>query len=173
MDAIERMPRPQNVNEVRSFIGFVNYYNRFIANVCEILRPLNKLLQEGTKFQWSQECDAAFLKAKEEFTSDKCLTFYNPNLPLILATDASTIGVGAALSHKFPDGTERPIMWISQGLNLSQRKYSQMDKEAYAIVFAVQKLHKYLYGNKFTLVTDHRPLTQIFSLKSSLPTYSA
>ncbi|XP_017875587.1 uncharacterized protein K02A2.6-like [Ceratina calcarata] len=105
--------------------------------------------------------------------SDKCLTFYNPNLPLILATDASPTGVGAVLSHKFPDGTERPIMWISQSLNSTQRKYAQIDKEAYAIVFAVKKLHKYLYGNKFTLITDHRPLTQIFSLKNSLPTYSA
>lgn len=173
IDAIERMPRPQNESEVRSFIGFVTYYNHFIANVSQILRPLNKLLRKDAKFFWSEECQQAFLRAKEEFTSDTCLTFYNPKLPLLLATDASPTGVGAVLSHKFPDGTEKPIMYISQSFNSTQAKYSQIDKEAYAIVFAVKKLHKYLYGNKFTLITDHRPLTQIFSQTNSLPTYSA
>lgn len=85
--------------------------------------------------------------------------FYDPKKPLILSTDASPWGVGAALSHKFEDGSERPIQFISHALNLVQAKYSQIDKEALAIVYAVKKLSQFLYGTKFTLDTDHRPLT--------------
>ncbi|XP_017884413.1 uncharacterized protein K02A2.6-like [Ceratina calcarata] len=175
IEPIENIPRPQNVNEVRSFIEFVSYYSHFIPDVSNLLQPLHKLLQNGIKFKWSEECDESFLRIKNEFMSDKCFTSYNPNLPLILRIDASRLsligtGVGAVLSHMFPDGTERPIMWILESLNSTQREYDQMDKEAYAIVSAVKKLHEYLYGNKFTLVTNNRPLKHMFSLKNSLPT---
>lgn len=77
------------------------------------------------------------------------------------------------LSHVYPDGTERPIQYASQSLTETQKGYSQIDKEAYGIIFGIKKFHQYLYGNRFTLVTDHRPLTQIFNPQKGLPAYSA
>ncbi|XP_046142815.1 uncharacterized protein K02A2.6-like [Osmia bicornis bicornis] len=173
IEAIEKMPTPRNVSEVRSFIGFVNYYGRFIKNLSSILHPLNKLLHKESKFICSKECEVAFRNAKRTFQSNEILAHYDPKLPLILATDASSYGVGAVLSHVYPDGSERVIQYASSTLNDTQKKYAQIDKEAYSIIFGVKKFHQYLYGNKFTLYTDHRPLVHIFAPSKSLPIYSA
>lgn len=91
----------------------------------------------------------------------------------MLATDASPYGVGAVLSHVFPDGSERPIQYASQTLNETQRKYKQVDREAYAIIFGIRRFHQYLYGRKFVLYTDNEPVKQIFSETKELPTMSA
>lgn len=110
MEAIERMPRPTNVSELRAFLGMINYYGRFIRNLRTILTPLHTLLQknEGKEvpFLWTSACDKAFLIAKKAFMSNEVLAFYNPKLPLIVACDASSYGVGAVLSQKQEDGTE-------------------------------------------------------------------
>ncbi|XP_076544259.1 uncharacterized protein LOC143305275 [Osmia lignaria lignaria] len=154
MDAIDKMPRPRNITELRAFIGFVNYYGRFIENLSSLLFPLYELLSDRVPFKWTKECEKAFLDAKCQFKSNKVLAHFNPQLPLIVATDASSYGVGAILSHKYPDGSERVLQYASQTLSKTQRRYSQIDKEAYAIIFAIKKFHQYLYGNHFTLYTD-------------------
>lgn len=171
IEAINRMPRPRNIIELRAFLGMVNYYGRFINNLSSILTPLHYLLQKNVPFYWSQDCENAFQNAKCNFKSNIVLVHYDPKLPLILATDASPYGVGAVLSHRYPDGTERVIQYASQTLTVTQRKYAQI--EAYAIIFGICKFHQYLYGNKFTLFTDHRPLVQIFSHSKTLPAYTA
>lgn len=167
------MPKPTNITELRAFIGFVNYYGRFIQNLSEILHPLHRLLKKNTKFDWDQKCDNAFKLAIKAFSRDDFLMHYNPKLPITLATDASAYGVGAVLSHILPDGSEKAIQYASQTLTDTQKKYSQIDKEAYAIIFGIKKFHQYLYARKFILITDHRPLTQIFSPTKNLPIYSA
>lgn len=141
----------------------INYYGRFIQNLNSILFPLNKLLRKNTPFIWSKECEAAFHSAKKAFTSNQVLIHFNPRLPLVLATDVSSYGIGAVLSHSYPNGIERVIQFASQTFTETQRKYSQIDKKAYAIIFGIKKFFQYLYGQKFTLITDHRPLVQIFS----------
>ena len=113
IDAINKMPRPTNVTEVRAFIGFINYYGRFIKDLSTILYPLNKLLCKGTKFVWSKQCQKSFELAKEKFQSKEFLAHFNPKLPLILATDASSYGAGAILSHVYPNGEERVIQYAS------------------------------------------------------------
>ncbi|XP_029163050.1 uncharacterized protein K02A2.6-like [Nylanderia fulva] len=173
IEAIQNMPRPKDVSEIRAFTGMINYYGRFIQNLSSILHPLNKLLQKEVRFVWSKECETAFNKAKAAFTSKQMLVHFNPKLPLVLATDASSYGVGAVLSHRYPDGSEKVIQFASQTFSKVQSKYSQIDKEAFAIIFGVKKFVQFLYGNKFTLITDHRPLVQIFSPSQSLPIYSA
>lgn len=124
-------------------------------------------------FKWNTACEVAFRNAKKAFMSEKILAHYNPKLPLIVACDASAYGVGAVLSQTQPDNSERVIQYVSQSLTRTQRKYSQIDKETYAIIFAIKKFYQYLFGNHFVLYTDHRPLTQIFAPGKALPAHSA
>lgn len=121
---IMKASKPQNVQQLRTFLGMANYYNKFIPNLATILNPLNKLLQRDTEFKWTKECNISFNKVKEEITSEKVLAHYNPEQELILATDASPFGLGAILSHRYEDGTERPIAFASRALNKSERHYS-------------------------------------------------
>ena len=99
--AIDRAPAPTNVQELRSFLGLLNYYGKFLPNLATILHPLNSLLQAGRKWSWSKECEEAFRIAKEQLTSGQVLTHYDPTLPITLATDASAYGVGAVISLCF------------------------------------------------------------------------
>ncbi|XP_058803777.1 uncharacterized protein K02A2.6-like [Phymastichus coffea] len=119
-EAVSNMPQPQNVSELRTYIGMIMYYGRFIKNASTLLAPLYNLLKKNCKFVWSKECQTAFVSTKTAFTSDTCLTFFDPSRPLILATDASPVGVGAVISHSFEDGSERPIQFASQKLNTIQ-----------------------------------------------------
>lgn len=173
VDAIQKMPRPENLEQVRAFLSLVNYYGRFIKNLSMNLYPINNLLKANTPFKWNDACEQAFVWVKAEMQSNRVLVHYDMNLPLVLATDASPYGVGAVLSHRYPDGSERPIQYASQTLNATQQNYAQVDKEAYAIIFGVKKFYQYLFGRKFILVTDNKPVVQIFSPNKGLPLLSA
>ncbi|XP_054281226.1 uncharacterized protein K02A2.6-like [Macrosteles quadrilineatus] len=171
--AIVEAKRPRDVNQLRSFIGLANYYKKFIPILAEKLNPLNKLLQKGKKFEWTDECERSFESVKMDIAKDKTLIHYNPSLPLILSTDASPTGLGAVISHRLNDGTEKPIAFASRSLSKSENQYSQIDKEATAIYWGVKKFFPYCYGRKFILVTDHKPLVSIFHPSKSLPAMSA
>ena len=93
------------------------------------------------------------------------LVHYDSNLHLRLAADASQYGLGAVISHTLSSREERPIAFASRSLSKNEQNYSQIGKEAPALIYGVQKFHTYLYGRKFTLVTDHKPLTTIFGPK--------
>ncbi|XP_028177592.1 uncharacterized protein K02A2.6-like [Ostrinia furnacalis] len=170
--AICQTKPPKNVNELRTFLGMANYYNKFIPNLTAITNPLNELLKKGTEFIWNSKCQTSFDNIKKEILSERVLTYFNPARPLVLATDASPLGLGAVLSHRYPDGSERPIAFASRSLTSSEKKYSQIDKEATAIHWGLKKFFHYCYGRKFTLITDHKPLTSIFHPNQTLPALS-
>ena len=173
LQAVVDAPAPRDVQELRSFLGLVNYYGKFIANLATILHPLNALLQKDRQWRWSRECASAFQQAKDQLTSSRVLAHYDPALPIKLAADASAYGVGAVIAHVFADGTEHPIAFASRTLTSSERNYAQIEKEALALIFGVRKFHPYLYGRKFTLVTDHKPLTSILGPKKGIPSLAA
>ena len=112
---------------------------------------------------------------KDKLSSDQVLAHYDTTLPVSLASDASQYGVGALISHLMPDGTEHPIAYGSRTLTKAEKNYAQIEREVAAIIFLVSKSSSriYNYGRKFTLITDHKPLTTIFSPKSSLPALAA
>ena len=171
--AIANAPAPNNVQELRSFLGLLNYYGKFIPNLATLLHPLNSLLQADRKWLWSKECQDAFQLAKDQLTSAEVLTHYDPSLPINMAADASAYGVGAVISHVFPDGAERPIAFASRMLSPSEQNYAQLEKEALSLVFGVKKFNQYLYGRKFTLIIDHKPLTAILGPKKGIPSLAA
>lgn len=173
LKAITGAPEPKNVVELRSFLGLLNYYGRFIANLSTILHPLNSLLRHDAPWNWTKQCKQAFQQAKEALVSSQVLTHYDSALPLVLAGDASAYGVGAVISHITSDGQEHPIAFASRTLSKAEQNYSQIEKEALSLVYGISKFHCYLYGRKFILETDHKPLTVIFGQKKGVPVMAA
>ena len=173
LEAVLKAPTPRNLKELRSFLGLINYYGAFIPNLSSFLQPLHALLQKDTRWKWTEQCDQSFKAAKDSLTSPPVLVHYNPKLPLRVAADASSHGLGALLSHVMPDQSERPIAFASRTLSSSEKKFAQVEKEALALVFAIKKFHLYLYGRTFTLFTDHKPLLTILGPKKAIPTLAA
>ena len=173
VEAIKKAPRPENCTQLRAFLGMINYHRKFIHNLSSILQPLNQVLQKDREFLWSPQCKEAFNTAKESLSSSHVLVHYNPSLPVILESDASQYGIGAVILHRFPNGDERPIAYASRTLNSSEKNYSQIEKEGLAISFGVTKYYMYLFGRKFKLRTDHKPLLKIFAPDSATPVLAA
>ena len=173
VEAILSAPTPTDERQLRSFLGLVNYYGRFVSDLATIAHPLNDLLKREHAWNWSDECEAAFCKLKEKLASTSVLVHYDISLPLKLACDASAYGVGAVISHVMSDGSERPVAYASRTLTKSEQNYPQIEKEALSIIFGVKKFHKFLYGRKFTLVMDHKPLVTILGPRSHIPTLAA
>ena len=160
--AITEAPRPKDVAELRAFLGLVNYYGKFMKDASTVLAPLYSLLRKEIPWRWKSSQEKAFKKAKALLKSPSLLIHYDPRRELVLTCDASPFGLGAVLAHRLDDGTERPIAYASRTLTSTERRYAQVDKEALAIIFGVKKYHKYLFGRKFTIYTDHKPLMYIF-----------
>ncbi|KFD63475.1 hypothetical protein M514_08570 [Trichuris suis] len=171
--AITRMPVPTNVSQLRSFLGMVNHYGQFIRNLCDVRAPLDRLLRKDARFEWTPRCQQAFDQVISIITSDLLLAHYDPRQEIIVAADASSNGLGAVISHRYADGSEKAISHASRTLTSAEKHYSQIEKEALALIFALQKFHKMIHGRKFTLLTDHKPLLAIFGSKSGIPVYTA
>eukprot|EP00731_Ephydatia_muelleri_P034396 Em0058g2a len=144
LDAILMAPVPSSVPQLRSFLGMINYYSKFIPNLATLLNPLNELLRKDVQWKWTDQREQAFKQAKQCLTSPNVLVHYDPTLPIKLAGDAS-----------------------------AERNYAQLEKEALSLIFGVKKFHEYLYGRRFTLLTDHKPLTTILGPKTGVPPLAA
>ena len=171
--ALKEAPAPTNVSQLKSFLGLLNYYGRFVPNLSTVLAPLHRLLEKRTSWTWGTEQQQAFDRVKALLTSDTVLAHYDPTRPLLLACDASPYGIGAVLSHTFEDGSERPVAYASRTLGPAEKRYSQLDKEGLAIVFGVKRFHQYLAGRHFTILSDHKPLQHLFQETRGIPTLAS
>ena len=171
--AVQNAPQPKNVQELRSFLGLLHYYGKFLPNLATLLHSLNALLKSGSKWVWSTECSKAFQAAKQLLVTAPVFAHYDPELPIRLAGDASAYGIGAVISHICEDGSERPIAFASQTLSPAEMNYPQIEKEALSLIYGITKFHQYLYGRKFDLVTDHCPLTTLLGPKQGIPPLAA
>lgn len=169
VESIINTPEPKTVQQLQAFLGLYNFYERFIPQKATILEPLHRLLDKSQSWQWTDREQSSFDTAKRLLSSELTLAHYDLKKPLLLTCDSSEYGVGAVLSHVMEDGSERPIAMGSRTLHIHERRYSQLDKEATAIIFGVTKFHNYLMGRSFTIVTDHKPLLGIFDPKRPLP----
>ena len=164
IEAVSTYPVPQNVQQLRRFMGLSNYYRRFIANYSKIAGPLNKLLSKSSSFIWSKECQLAFDNLKHHLTIPPILAFPDFSIQFTLYTDASDTAVGGVLSQT-QHGQERVIAYWSRQLHKAEKNYSTTEKEALAVVAGIKEFYPYLYGSRFTLVTDHNPLLSLKGLK--------
>jgi transposase InsO family protein len=171
--AIDKMPVPSDVASLRAFLGLVNYYGKFVPDLHTLKKPLEDLLHADRNWSWTSSCELAVKKIKDIIMSPLLLAHYNPRYGLVVAADASSTGVGAVLLQRYPDGSQKAIIHASKSLSKTQRHYGQIEKEAYALVFAVERFHKFLWGRRFTLWTDHKPLLAIFGAKKGIPSTTA
>lgn len=176
--AVTSMPPPKNLAQLRSFLGMVNYYGKFLPNMSDRLAPLYQLLKKDgndkpVKYDWSAACQRSFERIIHALSSPLMLTHYRPELPIVLAADASSEGIGAVLSHRLPDGRELPIGYASKTLTPTEARYPQIEREALALIFGIRKFHQFVWGRRFILQTDHQPLVRIFGSKQGLPTTAA
>ncbi|XP_066946115.1 uncharacterized protein [Macrobrachium rosenbergii] len=166
-DATPRFLAPRQIPYALKPLVEQEIRSKFVPNLATVASPLFELLKKNVEWRWSEECQQAFENIKTEPLSPRFLTHFRPNLSEKLTCDASSIGIGAVLAHVIPDGVERPIAFASRALNKAERNYSQIEKEGLALIFGVKKFHIRLYGRqKFTLVTDHKPLLAILGSKS-------
>lgn len=172
VEAVLKAVPPRNVNQLQSFIGMVNYYAKFISNLSSELHPLYKLLKKGTHFEWNDEQNEAFEKCKRLLASNNVLALYDPTKEIIISCDASPYGIGCVLSQIF-DKVEKPVLFASSSLSPAEKNYSQVHREALAVVFSVKKFHKYIYGKEFTIRSDCQALREIFSSKNVPPVAAA
>ncbi|UYV72082.1 K02A2.6-like [Cordylochernes scorpioides] len=156
--ALRDMPRPKNIRAVRSLLGMVNYYRRFVPNAGEVLDPLSNLLKKGHKFFWGAAEQVAFEIIKKVLTSEPVLVHPVPSRPFILNTDASGIAVGACLQQEV-QGVVKPVAYYSKRLSGPETRYSTIEKEAYAVVLALQHFKHLLAGSSIEVLTDHKPIT--------------
>ena len=176
LHAVQAAPVPRNITDLEliSYLGLLTYYGRFLPHLPSTLAPLYSPLHQDVEWQWNSKEKEAFERSKLSF---KVLVHFDPKLPVVLACDASSYGIGAVLAHKLPDGTEKPIGFASRTLSAAEKQYSQIEKEGLSCVFGVRRFHAYLLGQHFTLITDHKPLLSLFQeqkvyTKSCLSTYS-
>lgn len=163
INTVKNYPRPNNSDELKRFVAFVNYYRKFIKNFATIAHPLNALSKKNVPFVWDQKCQNAFETLREKIISPPILQYpnFSEQNHFVIQTDASNYAIGAILSNK--DG--RPIAYASRSLNKAEKNYPVIEKELLAIVWAVKYFRPYLFGRYFKIQTDHRPLIYLFNMK--------
>ena len=162
--AVEKYPVPQTIRQLRSFMGLVGFYRKFVLNFGLIANPLYQLMNKTTTFHWTADCQKAFNKLKTALVSAPILGFPNEKDQFVLCTDASLTGIGAVLSQKQKNG-ENVIAYASKVLQKGQRNYSATKRELFAVVFFTSYFKEFLLGQKFQIITDHRALVWLYSFK--------
>lgn len=165
LESIRSFREPKSGEEVRSFLGLVNYVGKFIPDLATLTYPLRQLTKQGHYFVWGCAQQAAFARLKNHMICPTTLGYYDVDDRTQLVADASPVGLGAVLMQINGQGP-RIIAYASKSLSDVEKRYAQIEKEALALVWAVERFHFYLYGRSFELITDHKPLEAIFSPKS-------
>ena len=156
--AVKEMKQPEDVKELMTFLGFIQYLSKFIPNLSDISAPLRKLTQKDSSWKWGKMEEEAFNRLKNLVSEAPVLRYYDPKLPLTLSVDASKAGLGCVIMQE-----GHPIAYGSRALTKTQQNYAQIEKETLALVFGCTKFHQYIYGRKVHVETDHKPLQSIFS----------
>ncbi len=160
--ALRELQAPTSVKELRSLLGAVGFYMKFVPQYAVVVEPLRALLRHDAAWHWSRDCQNAFDKVIDSIASASALAHFNTDATTIVTTDASSVAIGACLSQSI-NGEERPVVFASRALTPAERNYSATEREALASMWACEKWNFYLYGRKFLLYTDHQALRMLFT----------
>lgn len=157
VEAIERMPKPENVKDVQTFLGMINYLSKFMPALSSVSEPIRKLTRNESDFVWKQEQESCFNNLKKMVTEAPILNYYDVRKDLILQCDASSHGLGAVLLQE-----DKPIAFASRTLTKTETRYAQIEKEMLAILFACRRFEQYIVGKKNLVQSNHKPLENIY-----------
>ncbi|XP_078250227.1 uncharacterized protein LOC144589461 [Pogona vitticeps] len=168
IEAVRDWPRPNTKKKVKSFLGLVGYYRKFIPRFSEIAAPLTDLTRKKAddRIPWTSDCEAAFQRLKEALINYPVLRAPDFDREFIIYTDASNSGVGAVLCQEDENGDQHPVSYLSRKLQKGERHLATVEKECLAIVYAIQKAKPYIWGRHFVLCTDHSPLQWLKTMKT-------
>ena len=156
IEAILNMPVPQCTKDLERFLGMINYLGKFIPQLSEITAPLRELLKQDVEWQWMKQHQDAIDKLKEMVTKSPVLVFYDVNKPVTVSCDSSKSGIGICLLQE-----GKPVAYGSRTMTECEQRYSQIEKELLAVVFALEHFHYYIYGKRVQVESDHKPLESI------------
>ena len=167
VEAIAKAEVPKTVMELKSFLGLVGYCSKFISFFSDKTEPLRRMTigaNPNTTISFSKKELDAFNNLKKDLSNTQTLAFFDIKKDTVLYTDASPVGLGAILIQ-YEEGAPRIVCYVSRALTDVETRYMQTEKEALAIVWACERLHHYLFGVRFTLLTDHQALEVIYGSK--------
>ena len=167
IQAVATIQPPQTVRQLQSFLGLANYYRKFIKSFAEKARPLTRLLNKGIKYVWGSEQQEAFETLKSALIGDLILHLPDMTRPFMVKVDASSYALGAILTQVDDERRERVVAYASRTLNTHERKWGASEKECLSLVYAVTHFHNFLYGNHFTIITDHAALKYLKKQRDS------
>jgi transposase InsO family protein len=175
IEAIGRFPRPKDPKDVKSLLGMVGYYRRFVPNFAHHQEPLTQLTRKDAPFTWTAECERSYHFFKTCLASQPILRQYDPSRPIFLSTDASAYAIGGVLSQPYSEaeipapldgekatgGLDLPVAYASRILNKAERNYSTFERELLGVLWSLEHFHQYTYLNPVVVYTDHKPLVSI------------
>ena len=168
--AMKEMPMPQNVSHLRSLLGALSYYRRQLPKMAARTRPLNSLLRKGVKLEFTPHHERIVREMLDELSSPNVLAFPDFEAAISgsrksrLVTDASADGLGVVIEQQQPDGSIRPLRYLSRSTLDNERKWNISEQECAAIVWAIKRNRQMFYGIRFEVETDHQPLQNLASL---------
>ena len=163
---IRDLKEPQSVTKLKSFLGLASYFRTFVPDFARIAKPLHAMCSSKVAFRWTEAERTAFNSLKEAMMEAPILHHVDYSRPLVLRTDASTLGIGGVLVQEV-DGQELTVCYVSKAFNSTETKWSTIEQEAFAIVYCVLSLQHHLRGHPFVIETDHKNL--LFIQKSVTP----
>ena len=168
---IQTMQAPRSVADVRSLLGMLNYNSRFIVNYASLTEPLRRLTRADTPWEWGEQEQQAFTELKNNLCENIKTAYFDPNRRSVVHADAGPSAISGMLSQlDESSGQLRSITYVSRALTDVEMRYSQTEREALSCVWTVERLHTFVYGSAFDLVTDHKALESIFgSPKARMP----
>ena len=152
-DAIRAIQLPQDAQELQSFLGIATYMAPFLPNLSVMSEPLRNLLKKGTDFHWSPSHSTAFEKIKQSICRQVSLTYFDPRKETVVQVDASLRRLGSALVQE-----GKVVAFASRALTDTEKRYANIEREMLAVVVACEKFHSYLFGKRFLVESDHKPL---------------
>ena len=160
---------PTTKKQVRALLGLVGFYRRYIPNFASLVAPLTELTKKNlpTKVVWTNRCQQALEQVKEILSSDPVVVLPDFGKDFTIRTDASSTGLGAVLLQRGADELLHPVLYASRKLLDRETRYAAVERECLAVVWAIDKFHRYVYGRQFFVETDHRPLTFLSHAKTT------
>jgi len=175
VEALTKMPMPKDLKQLRSLLGALSYYRKFLCNMAKRVRPITSLLKQGVKFVFTPAMEAIARELLAELSTIPVLVYPNwdavtdNSRPFLLYCDASVDGFGATLEQEQDDKTIRPIVFISRATIESERHWTPLDLEAGSIIWSIKRLRGYLWGTTFRIFSDHKALEHLDKIAEHNP----